>query len=133
MDTEEIPLVMRVWTVAGMEEMLLIVVITVVIQLTPPVQEILRIVIIGVRFTVMGVETMLFRIVAMGIVVAMGTTMLGRVKIVRVVKLATGMMGMKLANFMEMKLAMFTGMKLVMSTIVVVNMRAYRTNSSIVV
>uniref|UniRef100_A0A8D8Q2R5 Uncharacterized protein n=1 Tax=Cacopsylla melanoneura TaxID=428564 RepID=A0A8D8Q2R5_9HEMI len=132
MDTEEIPLVMRVWTVAGMEEMLLIVVITVVIQLTPVV-EILRIVIIGVRFTVMGVETMLFRIVAMGIVVAMGTTMLGRVKIVRVVKLATGMMGMKLANFMEMKLAMFTGMKLVMSTIVVVNMRAYRTNSSIVV
>uniref|UniRef100_A0A8D8U9L2 Uncharacterized protein n=1 Tax=Cacopsylla melanoneura TaxID=428564 RepID=A0A8D8U9L2_9HEMI len=132
MDTEEIPLVMRVWTVAGMEEMLLIVVITVVIQLTPVV-EILRIVIIGVRFTVMGVETMLFRIVAMGIVVAMGTTMLGRVKIVRVVKLATGMMGMKLANFMEMKLAMFTGMKLVMSTIVVENMRVYRTNSSIVV
>uniref|UniRef100_A0A8D9EV24 Uncharacterized protein n=1 Tax=Cacopsylla melanoneura TaxID=428564 RepID=A0A8D9EV24_9HEMI len=132
MDTEEIPLVMRVWTVAGMEEMLLIVVITVVIQLTPVV-EILRIVIIGVRFTVMGVETMLFRIVAMGIVVAMGTTIRGRVKIVRVVKLATGMMGMKLANFMEMKLAMFTGMKLVMSTIVVVNMRAYRTNSSIVV
>uniref|UniRef100_A0A8D8SNT4 Uncharacterized protein n=1 Tax=Cacopsylla melanoneura TaxID=428564 RepID=A0A8D8SNT4_9HEMI len=132
MDTEEIPLVMRVWTVAGMEEMLLIL-LTVVIQLTPVV-EILRIVIIGVRFTVMGVETMLFRIVAMGIVVAMGTTIiLGRVKIVRVVKLATGMMGMKLANFMEMKLAMFTGMKLVMSTIVVVNMRAYRTNSSIVV
>uniref|UniRef100_A0A8D9AKQ7 Uncharacterized protein n=1 Tax=Cacopsylla melanoneura TaxID=428564 RepID=A0A8D9AKQ7_9HEMI len=125
MDTEEIPLVMRVWTVAGMEEMLLIL-LTVVIQLTPVV-EILRIVIIGVRFTVMGVETMLFRIVAMG------TTIPGRVKIVRVVKLATGMMGMKLANFMEMKLAMFTGMKLVMSTIVVVNMRAYRTNSSIVV